>query len=185
MGLPCGRLPDEDEGADGDYGPVDYRLEAGGVLVAEGEHVRSCWGGVVDIFMASFWIVIVVVCSGFRGLLCFLRVFMPVFLVYVCFLGGFLVCGGVGLWGYLFTDRDRERLRAWLESGVEDDGMRMIFVGVRRGMDRIANDVELFVAVARRLSAEGRMTGRARLPGGFGEAVRGVEAGVRGRRGRS
>jgi hypothetical protein len=89
------------------------------------------------------------------------------------------------LWGYLFTDRDRERLRAWLESGVEDDGMRMIFVGVRRGMDRIANDVELFVAVARRLSAEGRMTGRARLPGGFGEAVRGVEAGVRGRRGRS
>ena len=42
------------------------------------------------------------------------------------------VFGGVGgLRGYLFTDRDRERLRAWLESGVEDDGTRMIFVGVR------------------------------------------------------
>jgi hypothetical protein len=90
-----------------------------------------------------------------------------------------LVCGGVGLRGYLLADRDRERLRAWLESGVEDDGTRMIFVGVRRGMDRIANDVEPLVAVARRIGAEGRMMGRARLPGGFGEA------GVRGRRERS
>ena len=53
--------------------------------------------------------------------------------------------------GYLFTDRDRERLRARLESGMEADGTRMIFVGVRRGMDRIAGDVELLVAVARRL----------------------------------
>ena len=86
--------------------------------------------------------------------------------------------------GYLFTDRDRERLRAWLESGVEDDGTRMLFVGVRRGMGRISGDVELFVAVARRLRAEGRMMGRARLPGGLGEAVRRVERATRGRRGR-
>lgn len=49
---------------------------------------------------------------------------------------------------------------------MEYDGTRMIFVGVRRGMDRISNDVELLVAVARRLRAEGRMMGRARLPGG-------------------
>ena len=35
---------------------------------------------------------------------------------------------------YLFTDRDRERLRAWLESGVEDDGTRMIFVAIRRSL---------------------------------------------------
>ena len=98
---------------------------------------------------------------------------------------GFFVCGGVGLRGYQFTDRDRDRLRARLESGVEDDGTRMIFVGVRRSMDRIANDVELLVAVARRLGAEGRMMGRARLPGGLGEAVRGLEEGIRGRRGRS
>jgi hypothetical protein len=56
----------------------------------------------------------------------------------------------------------------------------MIFVGVRRGMDRIAGDVKLLVAVARRLSAEGRLMGRARLSGGLGEAVRGVEEGIRG-----
>ena len=53
--------------------------------------------------------------------------------------------------GYLFTDRDRERLRAWLESGAEDDGTRMIFVSVRRNLVRITGDVELLVAVARRL----------------------------------
>jgi predicted signal transduction protein with EAL and GGDEF domain len=87
--------------------------------------------------------------------------------------------------GYLFTDRDRERLRLWLESGVEDDGTRMLFVGVRRSMGRIVGDVELLVAVARRLRAVGRMMGRARLPGDLGEAVRRVEKGIRGRRGRS
>ena len=53
--------------------------------------------------------------------------------------------------GYLFTDRDRVRLRAWLESGVEDDGTRMVFVSVRRNLNRITNDVGLLVAVARRL----------------------------------
>ncbi len=95
-----------------------------------------------------------------------------------------MVCAGMVLRGYLFTDRDRERLRLWLESGVEDDGTRIIFVVVRRSMDRIAGDVELLVAVARRLKAEGRMMGRARLPGGLGEAVRGVKEGIRGRRGR-
>jgi zinc transporter ZupT len=30
---------------------------------------------------------------------------------------------------FLFTARDRERLRARLESGVENDGTRMLFVG--------------------------------------------------------
>ena len=110
---------------------------------------------------------------------------MPVFLVKGYFLGVVCVVGGCGLRGYLFTDRDRERLRAWLESGVEDDGTRMIFVGVRRGMSRITGDVELLVAVARRLRAEGRMMGRARLPRGLGEAVREVEEGIRGRSGQS
>ena len=39
---------------------------------------------------------------------------------------------------YLFSDRDRERLRAWLESGAEDDGTRTLFVAVRRNLNRIA-----------------------------------------------
>jgi len=60
----------------------------------------------------------------------------------------------------------------WSGSGEAEGlaGVWMLFVGVRRSMDRIANDVELLVAVARRLGAEGRMMGRARLPGGLGFA---------------
>ena len=77
--------------------------------------------------------------------------------------------------GYLFTDRDRERLRAWLESGVEDDGTRMVFVSVRRNLNRITGDVGLLAAVARRLQAEGRWMGRARLPRELAKAVRRLE----------
>jgi Flp pilus assembly protein TadB len=83
---------------------------------------------------------------------------------------------------YLFTDRDRERLRAWLESGVEDDGTRMIFVAIRRSLSRIVVDVDLMVLVLRRLRAEDRLMGRARLPEDLGRVVRGLEAGLRGRR---
>ena len=86
--------------------------------------------------------------------------------------------------GYLFTDRDRERLKAWLESGVEDDGTRMIFVLVRRNLNRIKGDVGLLGAVARRLQREGRWMGRARLPRDLARAVRSLEEGVR-LRGRS
>ncbi len=86
---------------------------------------------------------------------------------------------GCGLRSYLFTDRDREWLRAWLESGEEDDGTRMIFVGVRRNLNRITGDVGLLAAVARRLQREGRWMGRARLPRVLGRAVRSLEEGVR------
>ena len=89
-----------------------------------------------------------------------------------------------GLRGYLFTDRDRERLRAWLESGVEDDGTRMLFVGVRRSMDRIVGDVGLLAAVVRRLREEGRLMGRARLPGRLGVLAREIEGEKRLRGGR-
>ena len=59
--------------------------------------------------------------------------------------------------GYLFTDRDRVRLRAWLESGAEDDGTRMLFVSVRRNLNRITGDVGLLVAVAAlRLGVSGK-----------------------------
>ena len=84
---------------------------------------------------------------------------------------------------YLFTDRDRERLRAWLESGVEDDGTRMVFVSVRRSLARITGDVALLVEVARRLRAEGRLAGRARLPGELGRAARRLEEARRARGG--
>ena len=83
---------------------------------------------------------------------------------------------GGGLRGYLFTSRDRERLRAWLESGVEDDGTRMVFVSVRRNLNRITGDVGLLAVVARRLQVEGRWMGRARLPRELARAARRLES---------
>ena len=99
-------------------------------------------------------------------------------------MGLFFCLSATSLRSYLFTDRDRGRLRAWLESGAEDDGTRMIFVSVRRNLNRITGDVGLLVAVARRLQAEGRWMGRARLPRDLARAVRSLEEGVR-LRGRS
>ena len=63
----------------------------------------------------------------------------------------------------------------WLESGAEDDGTRMLFVGVRRNLSRIAGDVGLLARVARRLQAEGRWMGRTRLPGRLGALAREIE----------
>ena len=55
---------------------------------------------------------------------------------------------------------------------MEDDGTRMVFVSVRRNLNRITGDVGLLAAVARRLQAEGRWMGRARLPRELAKAVR-------------
>ena len=99
------------------------------------------------------------------------------FFWYRVIFGGLFFLLVVGLRGYLFTDR--ERLRAWLESGAEDDGTRMLFVSVRRNLNRITGDVGLLVAVARRLQREGRWMGRARLPRDLARAVRRLEEGVR------
>jgi hypothetical protein len=55
------------------------------------------------------------------------------------------------------------RLRTWLESEVEDAGTRMLFVGVRRSLNRIAADVGLLAEVARRLRSLDRWEGRARM----------------------
>jgi hypothetical protein len=76
---------------------------------------------------------------------------------------------------YIFTDRDRVRLRSWLKSGVEDDGTRMLFVGVRKSLSRIAGDVRLMAEVARRLQALDRWEGRTRLPGRLGALAREIE----------
>jgi len=89
----------------------------------------------------------------------------------VIFYGGRF--GGGDLRSYLFMDR--ERLRAWLESSVEDDGARMLFVAVRRNLNRIAVDARLLADVAQILQAEGRWEGRARLSGRLGALAREIE----------
>ena len=46
---------------------------------------------------------------------------------------------------------------------------------MRRSLNRITGDVELLVAVARRLQEEGRWMGRATLPRDLGRAVKRLE----------
>jgi len=79
---------------------------------------------------------------------------------------------------------NREKLGAWLESGVEDGGTGMLFVAVRN-LNGIAEDVGLLARVARRLRAEERLQGRARLPGELGRAARRLGEEARLRRGRA
>ena len=58
---------------------------------------------------------------------------------------------------------------------MEEDGTRMLFVAVRRNLGRIAVDARLRADVARRLQAEGRWEGRARLPGRLGALAGEIE----------
>jgi hypothetical protein len=70
--------------------------------------------------------------------------------------------GGGDLKVSLFTDRDLERLRTRLESGVEDDGTRMLFV---RGEEKPEQDLcGLGVSGDVGEGTAGR-EGRTRLPG--------------------
>jgi len=64
---------------------------------------------------------------------------------------------------YIFTDLERRKLRRWLETGEETQDLRNIFVDLRGSLDRVVGDVDLMVAVARRLREKGRIAGRAVL----------------------
>jgi len=77
---------------------------------------------------------------------------------------------------YIFTDNDRRRLRRWLETGEEDDTTRMLFVDIRKSLNRITNDVTLLTEVAKELRARGRVAGRARLPRRLGSLSRRLES---------
>jgi hypothetical protein len=88
--------------------------------------------------------------------------------------------------GYIFTDAERRRVREWLETGREDGSTRRIFSITRRNLDRLTNDMSLLTAMCRRLSDEGRMAGRGRLPAGFGRSSgRGGSGSTRRGKGRS
>jgi len=62
----------------------------------------------------------------------------------------------------VFTDRERKRLRRWLDSEVEDDTTVMLFVEMRRNAPRLMADLELFFQVRRKLLKAGRWKGTLR-----------------------
>ena len=78
----------------------------------------------------------------------------------------------VGLRKYIFTDRDRERLRRWLETGEEDDSTRNLFVLVRRGLPRLSSDLDLLVRASKKLRKENRFDIRMTLPKEMGRIVK-------------
>jgi hypothetical protein len=65
---------------------------------------------------------------------------------------------------YIFTECERRRLKAWLETGVEDNQTQKLFTMVRRGLNPIRRDVELLSGVAARLRKQGRLMGIVRQP---------------------
>ena len=67
---------------------------------------------------------------------------------------------------------------------MEDGGTGMLFVAVRRNLNRITHDVGLLARVARGLQAEGRWMGRARLSRDLERAAMRLEEEIRLRRGR-
>ena len=76
--------------------------------------------------------------------------------------------------GFIFTERERERLREWLCCGVEDQGTRALFVAVRRNVPVLRGDLELLLRVVVELRRRGRWRGRV-VGGVFGCACRRVE----------
>ena len=77
---------------------------------------------------------------------------------------------------YIFTDNEVRRLKRWLETDEEDDTTRQIFVQVRRNLNSLTDQVQLLTLVARKLRAQGRMAGRARLPRDFEATLRRVKS---------
>ena len=64
---------------------------------------------------------------------------------------------------YIFTEREVERLLAWLERGEEDDGTRMLLSRIRRNWPTLRDDIQLFLFAVKKMRALGRGNRRPRL----------------------
>lgn len=52
---------------------------------------------------------------------------------------------------YIFTEHERKILREWLSSGVELQGIRMVFSRIKR-FKELKEDVELYQSVKRKMA---------------------------------
>lgn len=64
---------------------------------------------------------------------------------------------------YIFTKREIERLLAWLRTGEEDDGTRMLLSRIRRNWPTLRDDIQLFLLTIKKMRALGRGDRRPRL----------------------
>lgn len=51
---------------------------------------------------------------------------------------------------YIFTDHERKVLREWLRSGIELQGIRVIFTRIR-SFQKLKEDVELYQTIRKRI----------------------------------
>ena len=64
---------------------------------------------------------------------------------------------------YIFTEREVERLLAWLKTGEEDNSTRMLLSSIRKNWPTLRDDIELFILAMKKLRALGRGDPRPRL----------------------
>jgi hypothetical protein len=74
---------------------------------------------------------------------------------------------------YIFTKREIERLLAWLRTGEEDDGTRMLLSRIRRNWPTLRDDIQLFLLAVKKMRALGRGDRRPRLKEVLGSEVAG------------
>jgi hypothetical protein len=76
---------------------------------------------------------------------------------------------------YIFTDAEVERLIRWLETGEEDDALRMTFVEIRRSYHRLFVHLEMMFLVIKELRRKNRWRRRLRLPKEVEDLVEAIE----------
>jgi hypothetical protein len=64
---------------------------------------------------------------------------------------------------YIFTEREVERLLAWLKTGEEDNSTRMLLSRIRKNWPTLRDDIELFILAMKKMRALGRGDPRPRL----------------------
>ena len=58
--------------------------------------------------------------------------------------------------GHIFTDKERRRLKRWLETGDENGMTRKLFYQIRQNTMVLVRDVELLLKVRKELKRSGR-----------------------------
>jgi hypothetical protein len=85
---------------------------------------------------------------------------------------------------FIFTDRERGLLEAWLTEGVENQQTRIVLSWVRRNWISLEEDMTLLFKVVRKLQDQQRWWGRVTGRSEFGSALRRAESALtRARRG--
>jgi len=81
-----------------------------------------------------------------------------------------------GLRRFIFTDRERELLKTWLETGEESNETRKLLTRIRKGFPDLAEDMEIMFAVIRELMRRRRWRGRVTGSCEFGSTLRRAES---------